>query len=181
MKSKALILKSILFSITLLLLCPWVNASELDVTDYGGQMPSTDEFIMALDPEMGVRMRSISSSSEPAKLRSVSLGIQFKRDSFELTEGAQEVLNRLGGALSSPKLSQHRFMIEGHTDANGSTAYNQDLSEKRAMSVKNYLVNVFDIASSRLDEAGKGETALLNASDPGSSANRRVQIINLAQ
>jgi outer membrane protein OmpA-like peptidoglycan-associated protein len=158
----------------------WSQAAELDVTNFGDKAPSTDEFIDALNPESGMRMRSLSSS-EPAKLRSVSLGIRFKHNSYELTDNAQEVLNRLGGALASPKLSEHKFMIEGHTDATGDSIYNQELSEKRAENVKNYLVNVFGIEPDRLEDVGRGETALLDTGSPESDQNRRVQVINLAQ
>lgn len=153
---------------------------ELEVTNYGSEVPSTEQFINALDPELSVNTRSLSGS-EPARMRSVSLGIQFKKDSYELTDSARDVLNRLGGALSSPQLSEHKFRIEGHTDATGPDDYNQSLSEQRASSVKNYLVNVFGVPQERLQEVGRGETALLDDSDPGGEANRRVQIINLGQ
>ena len=180
MKSRLLILQIMVLSIALLSLGTWVNAAELDVTDFGNETPSTDQLIEALTTDPAILTRSISSS-EPAKKRSVSLGIQFKYDSYELTEGAQDVLNRLGGALASPQLGAYTFMIEGHTDAIGSTEYNQGLSEKRAKSVKNYLVNVFAIEPSRLEQVGRGESALLDDADPSNSVNRRVQIINLAQ
>jgi outer membrane protein OmpA-like peptidoglycan-associated protein len=175
-----LFIRTLLVPSVLLLLASGAHAAdpELDVTDYGDSIPSTDELINALDPEMGVRTRSLG---EPPKQRSVSLGIEFQRNSYELTESAENVLNRLGGAMASPQLSKHEFMVEGHTDATGSREYNQELSEKRAMTVKNYLVNVFGIESSRLKEVGRGQSALLDGANPESGVNRRVQIINLAQ
>lgn len=180
MKSAHTILRTLIFTFALPAFGLQAHATELDVTNFGNKAPSTDEFIEALNPEPAIRLRSLSPS-EPAKLRSVSLGIQFKLDSYELTDNAQEVLNRLGGALASPKLSEHKFMIEGHTDATGDSMYNQELSEKRAENVKNYLVNVFGIEPTRLEDVGRGETALLDAGNPQNSRNRRVQIINLAQ
>lgn len=178
MKSTLSLVQILALSAALLLTAAPAGAAELEVTNYGDKVPSTDEFINALDPKLSVSTRSLSG--EP-KLRSVSLGIKFKRDSYELTDSAEEVLNRLGGALASPQLSKHKFMIEGHTDATGSEGYNQKLSEKRAMTVKNYLVNVFQIDPSRLEEVGKGEADLLDASNPDSGENRRVQIINLGE
>lgn len=171
--------RTLIFPAILPFLVAGVHAADLEVTDYGDKVPSTEEFINALDPALSVNTRSLGA--EPAKMRSVSLGIQFKRDSYELTDGARDVLNRLGGALASPQLGEHKFMIEGHTDATGDEEYNQELSEERAMSVKNYLVNVFSIEPSRLEEVGRGETALLDEADPDGRANRRVQIINLGQ
>lgn len=183
MKSRLSTARTVGLTVTFLLFLVsyHLNAAEpeLEVTNYGNQAPSTEEFINALDPALRKKTRSISS--EPPKMRSVSLGIQFKYDSYELTESAHDVLNSLGGALGSPQLSEHKFMIEGHTDTTGSADYNQSLSEQRARSVKNYLVNVFGIDPARLTEVGRGETALLDESDPGGAANRRVQIINLEQ
>jgi outer membrane protein OmpA-like peptidoglycan-associated protein len=177
---KSSVLQALGVSLVFLVLFRGAGASDLEVTDYGDQVPSTEDFINALDPALSVKTRSLSPS-EPVKKRSVSLGIEFRHDSSELTGEAQEVLNRLGGALVSPQLGEHKFLIEGHTDADGSEDYNQTLSEQRAMTVKNYLVNVFGVEGSRLQDMGKGEAELLDASNPGSQANRRVQIINLAE
>lgn len=178
MKSKLPFIQVLALSAAFLLPAIQSGATELEVTNYGDKVPSTDEFINALDPALSVSTRSLSA--EP-KMRSVSLGIEFKRNSYELTDSAENVLNRLGGALASPQLSKHKFMIEGHTDATGGEEYNLELSEKRAVTVKNYLVNVFDIDPSRLSETGKGEADLLDKAHPDSGANRRVQIINLGE
>jgi len=202
MKLRLIILQIMVFSSAFLSLGPWVNATDLDVTNFGNETPSTDALIEALVNDPPILTRSVTppsgglieglvtepasntrsvTPSQPAKKRSVSLGIQFKYNSFELTESARDVLNRLGGALVSPQLSEYTFMLEGHTDAVGTSEFNQGLSEKRAKSVKNYLVSVFGIDPSRLEDVGRGESALLDEADPQNSANRRVQIINLAQ
>lgn len=178
MKPTLSIFRILALSSTLLFAAAQAGQSDLDVTNYGKKVPTTQEFINALDSSLSVGTRSLS---EPTKKRSVSLGIEFKRNSYELTQSAQEVLNRLGGALASPQLGKHKFMIEGHTDATGGEQYNQRLSEERAMTVKNYLVNVFGIDGSRLEEVGKGETDLLDPENPNSGVNRRVQIINMGE
>ena len=49
-------------------------------------------------------------------------------------------------------------VVEGHTDRLGSDAYNQTLSEERAMAVKNYLVTNGRLDSSKISAVGKGET-----------------------
>ena len=202
MKLGLLFTQTMVFSSALLSLVSWVNAAELEVTNFGDETPSIDQLIDALATEPAALTRSVTPSSgglieglvtesasstrsvapsQPAKKRSVSLGIQFKYNSYELTESARDVLNRLGGALISPQLSEYTFMLEGHTDAIGNSEYNQGLSEKRAKSVKNYLVSVFGIDPFRLEDVGRGESALMDEADPQNSANRRVQIINLAQ
>ena len=72
-----------------------------------------------------------------------------------------------------PKTS---FMIEGHTESSGPKAFNQKLSEMRAMSVKEYLVDN-GITSSRLMTVGYGEDKPMvsNSTRKGRIKNRRVE------
>ncbi|MGA8261242.1 MAG: OmpA family protein [Arenicellales bacterium] len=177
MKRTRSILQILILPSALLLASFQAGASGLEVTNYGKKVPSTQELISALgSPAVGTR-----SLSDPTKKRSVSLGIEFKLNSYELTNKAEDVLNRLGGALASPQLKSHKFLIEGHTDATGGEQYNLKLSEQRAMTVRNYLVNVFNIEPARLQEVGKGEADLLDPDHPDSGVNRRVQIINMGE
>ena len=70
-------------------------------------------------------------------------------------------------------------MVAGHTDAKGDDAYNQQLSGRRAESVKAYLVAHHHIPASNLIAVGYGKSKLKNANDPFSPENRRVQIVNM--
>jgi outer membrane protein OmpA-like peptidoglycan-associated protein len=67
--------------------------------------------------------------------------------------------------------------VVGHTDSVGANAYNQRLSEERALSVAHYLEGK-RVNSMRLATAGKGETQPIasNSSESGRQANRRVEI-----
>jgi outer membrane protein OmpA-like peptidoglycan-associated protein len=67
--------------------------------------------------------------------------------------------------------------VVGHTDNVGTNEYNQQLSERRALSVAHYLESK-NVNSMRLATAGKGETQPLasNNSESGRQANRRVEI-----
>ena len=67
--------------------------------------------------------------------------------------------------------------LEGHTDNVGGMAYNQDLSQRRADAVKNYLVEKFGIDSNRIKTVGYGETKPIasNDTEAGRYQNRRVQ------
>ena len=73
---------------------------------------------------------------------------------------------------------ENSVVIEGHTDSEGADTYNQTLSENRANSVKEWLVNA-GIDSSRLQIIGYGEgkPVATNETDEGRSKNRRVEII----
>jgi outer membrane protein OmpA-like peptidoglycan-associated protein len=109
----------------------------------------------------------------------VSIKIYFAYGSAELTPEARNELDQLGAALASPEFSDERWGVEGHTDAAGDADYNQSLSEKRALSVKNYLTSKFGINSNQLVPVGKGEKELYDTKDPYSGVNRRVRIKNI--
>ena len=113
--------------------------------------------------------------------RSIDLPIFFPFDRAEITPQAQYALNELGQALINPALYGQRFLIAGHTDAKGSNAYNQILSERRALSVKNYLTYQFGIEPWRLIAVGFGETRLANPAAPHDGINRRVEVTVIAQ
>ena len=85
----------------------------------------------------------------------------------------------LGRALSDPGLKGSTFVVAGHTDAAGSDGYNQDLSERRADSIKRYLVETFAIPAGNLVTVGYGKTKPKNPGDPMDAANRRVQVVNM--
>jgi OOP family OmpA-OmpF porin len=71
----------------------------------------------------------------------------------------------------------YKVQIDGHTDDQGKDEYNQDLSDRRAASVKAYLVSK-GIADSRLSSAGYGETKPVadNKTAKGRAENRRVEM-----
>lgn len=81
-------------------------------------------------------------------------------------------------------LDQHtdlRLRIEGHTDDTGSAETNQQLSQKRAEAVKQYLVEKAGIDGARLEAVGKGpaEPIADNATPEGRQTNRRVELVKL--
>lgn len=111
--------------------------------------------------------------------RSIDLDITFELNSARLSANAKGQLDALGQALVSPQLGTAKIGIYGHTDASGAADFNKTLSEKRAESVKVYLVGTFKIDPMRLDTAGYGEEKLKNPANPRGAENRRVEIVNL--
>jgi outer membrane protein OmpA-like peptidoglycan-associated protein len=108
--------------------------------------------------------------------------LYFNFDNSNLTEKGRMKLDKLAALLKDyPDLN---IELYGHTDALGSTEYNQKLSEKRALSAQNYLVSR-GIDSKRLKATGLGETrfAAINKNTDGSDnpegrkLNRRVEYI----
>lgn len=147
-----------------------------------GKEVTESNLIEALTPEEGVRTRSIKIMREggtpqaPAKPAAASLLITFETNSAELTPRAKQSLDVVGRALTSNKLADFKFSIEGHADPRGEDARNLDLSQARAESVVNYLAENFKIDRSRLKPIGKGETELMNTANPAAPENRRVTI-----
>ena len=100
----------------------------------------------------------------------------FAYDSAELRPS--ELLEKLGTLIRrNPRAT---FIIEGYTDAYGSDDYNLDLSQRRAESVKQYLVQVIGINSAQIETHGYGKTKLLTSPDASieeQQINRRVVIV----
>jgi outer membrane protein OmpA-like peptidoglycan-associated protein len=111
-------------------------------------------------------------------LPTVDIEVLFDYDSSEVTPGAAASLMTLGRALADPRLAGQRFVIAGHTDARGARAYNVSLSDRRAHSVRAFLIEQFKLAPDTLIARGFGEDQLKNPRNPRAAENRRVQIIN---
>ncbi len=112
---------------------------------------------------------------------SVNLNVQFANGSAQLTPAAVRTLNALGRALASEALANSRFRIEGHTDTMGNPDANKALSDRRAATVVDYLVEHFKLDRTKLEAVGMGEEGLLVATPPQTlePRNRRVQVVNL--
>lgn len=123
--------------------------------------------------------RGLAVQMETVQPRSMNFAVEFQLGSATLTSEAMSVLDQLGMALSSDTLSPYAFNIAGHTDAAGPETFNMNLSEQRARAVENYLSGKFGIDRGRLNTVGMGESALLDAGNPFSRQNRRVEITNV--
>jgi outer membrane protein OmpA-like peptidoglycan-associated protein len=102
--------------------------------------------------------------------------VQFATGTAKLTTSARESLAKFAGIVASyPSL---RYVIEGHTDNTGSEATNRELSLKRAISVRDYLIGQ-GIAASAIDVAGLGSSTPIsdNITADGRARNRRVEIV----
>ena len=103
-------------------------------------------------------------------------GILFDTDSDHLKDESKPTLDSLvAAAKTQPAWS---FGIEGHTDNVGGDAHNQTLSEKRALSVKAYLVAA-GVDATRLTTQGfgAGKPVASNDTELGRSQNRRVEVV----
>jgi len=108
-------------------------------------------------------------------------GITFDIDKATIRPTSEVTLKEAGSVMQ--KFSSVKVRIEGHTDSTGSDAYNQGLSERRANSVKDYLVTNFSIDAGRIDTVGFGEAKPIadNKTKEGRAQNRRIQFVVTAQ
>jgi outer membrane protein OmpA-like peptidoglycan-associated protein len=109
----------------------------------------------------------------------IDLEINFDYNSADISAKSLPSVQALGRALSNPELKGSTFVVAGHTDAAGGQSYNQDLSERRADSIKHYLVDKFGIAGTDLVTVGYGKTKLKDPANPLAEVNRRVQVVNM--
>jgi outer membrane protein OmpA-like peptidoglycan-associated protein len=109
----------------------------------------------------------------------IDLEITFDYNSADISAKSQPAVQALGRALSSADLKGSTFIVAGHTDAVGGESYNQDLSERRADSIKRYLVDKFGITGTDLVTVGYGKTKPKDPNAPMDPANRRVQVVNM--
>jgi OOP family OmpA-OmpF porin len=103
----------------------------------------------------------------------VTRQLEFGFDSAELTDADKTVLDEVAETLARLKFVEGT--VEGHTDSQGEEDYNQDLSERRAQAVADYLESK-GIAAGRLKVQGLGESKPIGDNDTaeGRTQNRRV-------
>src|SRR5262249_536084 len=116
---------------------------------------------------------AVAATAKPT----IDIEINFDYRSAKISRSAASAVNTLGKALASADLKGTTFVLAGHTDGKGSPTYNQELSEKRVDTVKNYLVSHFKLPPTSLVAVGYGKTKLKNENDPFGPENRRVQVV----
>jgi outer membrane protein OmpA-like peptidoglycan-associated protein len=159
------------------------NATQ-DVTIANGKIALKDEKARREEAEK----RAAQAAADLAKFASVKQeprgmvitlngSVLFASAKSELLPAAQLKLNEVANALiKEDPLS--KIVVEGHTDSQGAATYNQDLSQRRAQSVRDYLVSR-GIAADRVTSQGFGPSRSIaeNNSAEGRANNRRVEIV----
>ena len=147
-------------------------ARELDV-----QLQQLIKDREALRATLHQQLNLILETRDTARGLIVNLSdVTFATGEATLQPGARERLARISGILAShPTL---RLEVEGHTDSVGSDAFNQGLSERRAESVRNYLVQQ-GVPAATITAAGFGKTRPVATNDTaeGRQMNRRVELV----
>jgi outer membrane protein OmpA-like peptidoglycan-associated protein len=129
------------------------------------------------------RSLSLGEREEIAELAAtkpnIDLEIRFDYNSADISTNAMPAVQELGKALSDASLKDSTFVVAGHTDAVGGEAYNQDLSERRADTIKKYLTEKYGLNGANLVTVGYGKTKPKDPNAPLDPVNRRVQVVNM--
>ena len=160
-----------------------IDSSRLSAKGYGKTKPiadnSTDE-----GREKNRRINAIidcafnvKDLAPPPDRLCMFLKVEFATDSAEITPSYYDGINRVGDYMQ--KYPTTTATIEGHTDNLGGLEHNMKLSQQRAESVVNYLVEKFGLERSRLAAKGYGSTRRIayNDTPEGRQKNRRINAV----
>jgi outer membrane protein OmpA-like peptidoglycan-associated protein len=105
------------------------------------------------------------------------VGLEFDSGAAQLKPNNFDLLAKVEKAIDVFPRSE--LIIEGHTDSHGGDDFNQKLSQDRAESVQQYMINAMRIPSYRLIATGYGETRPVasNETESGRQKNRRIDIV----
>ena len=158
-----------------------VQAHDEGLKALDGRLTGSEARIAALQQEAAARAQAAANLPAPPGLLMSTLltddKIKFSSGRAQLTPQAGQELDQLVAKLKAD--NQPVFIeIQGHTDATGSDALNEQLGLKRAEAVRLYLARA-GLPLARMSTISYGETAPLaeNNSREGRSTNRRVQLI----
>jgi OmpA-OmpF porin, OOP family len=152
--------------------CP-LDADNDGVADYLDRCPATPAGVRVNAdgcPEAAVKAAAERFCSKPAVL-----AINFDTNKADIKAKYYDELKTLGDFLMYfPKAKGE---ISGHADATGGAAFNLELSQKRADSVKKYLVDTFNVDTDRITTKGYGESKPVasNKTKAGRAKNRRME------
>lgn len=146
------------------------------VADASGCGFATTESAVATPEGMNDFVQKVFFEKAPVAAKPVSfnLYVRFDFDKDTIRPSEEDKIDEVGSFLAMhPEI---KVTLEGHTCNMGSEAYNNGLSNRRAESVKRYMVNKFKIDPARLTTVGYGFSRPLesNATKAGREANRRV-------
>ncbi len=105
----------------------------------------------------------------------------FDQDSSLIRPASYQTIGSIADALSDPKLRPYRYLIVDHVESAGRRDHNLILSQRRAESIRDVLVNTFKVSPKRLQALGLGEEQLQDVNRPAAPANARVQIIAIGK
>ena len=160
---------------------------ELDAR-LGGAAAERTSLVRTLERQARVReqfaqVQNMFAPSEAIVLRDANnliirlTGLSFATNSSQLDATSIELINRLEEAINV--FPQCDLIVEGHTDSQGNANRNLELSNARAQSVRNYLIEEMRIPDYRIKAVGYGDSRPIsnNRTAEGRAKNRRIDMI----
>jgi outer membrane protein OmpA-like peptidoglycan-associated protein len=144
------------------------------------QQPTREEIIESLRAKQLTRCPRLDATAGCGAAQTagdIDVEIHFDIGSASLGAAALSQLETLGAELGKPERKGVVLLVAGYTDASGSAAYNQRLSERRAGAAKRFLVEKFKLPDDTVVAVGHGKTQPKNTADPFAGENRRVLIV----
>ena len=147
----------------------------------------TEQLAAEQKARLDAEKRAADAQADLAKLAAIkeearglvitlSGSVLFASNKSELLPAAQNRLNQVADALMATK--DRKLTVEGHTDSQGSSSYNQVLSQQRADAVRSYLISRgYPSELIQAHGIGKDRPVADNASAEGRANNRRVEIV----
>lgn len=154
--------------------CP-ETPPEVTVDDKGCPLDSDEDGVYDNNDECPDTPSGLTVDDKGCPI-SITLSIEFDVDKFNIKPRYHDELAK--GAAFIQKYSDQKILIAGHTDSTGNEPYNEVLSQRRAESVLNYLVENFQLDADKLFARGFGEKAPVASNDTadGRQRNRRVEL-----
>lgn len=150
-----------------------VDAKEWADTRFLGALAQNYQAQKVEEPKIAAK----PPSTKDRAIINKQIQIHFTPGSDEIMQGSYFVLDSLGETMTA--FGNTYLRVEGNTDATGKAQMNMELSERRALAVKNYIVQNFpNVQAARFQTIGHGSTnpVAANTTEAGRQLNRRTDI-----
>lgn len=166
-------------------------ATRDDIVSQLGRLDAAPDLDLAALKQQALERSKSRSRNEPppqkrpliapalTSLPTFNVDIQFDPDTPVVRPESYETVGRIADALVQSSLLPYGFLIVGHIETNGRRENNVTLSQRRADSIRDILVNTFKISSKRLQSVGLGEEQLLDPARPTAPVNQQIQIMTV--
>lgn len=151
--------------------CPDPDNDNDRILDTADKCPNEAEVYNGFEDEDGCPDKFILKKNDTITLDNV----YFKSGKADLVEASFAALDKVKAIFTdNPGI---KIQIEGHTDSQGSAAYNKNLSQKRCETVMKYLIDKLGIPKNQLTAKGFGEEKPVadNKTEEGRAKNRRIE------
>jgi OOP family OmpA-OmpF porin len=113
------------------------------------------------------------------KLPRIGIDIHFDEDTAIVRPDSYRAMGLIADTLLRPALLPYKFLIIGHSISTGRRDINLALSQRRADSVRDVLINTFKIPATRVQSIGLGEEQFLDSARPTAPVNQQVEVATL--